>query len=208
MTNSRPGGQPPRRIRRSRTLFARARRLFAHERNDVWLGAGGFLRGPRALSRRPVASGAQLAVHAAASLRHARRYRRGRAACELLVARLDLQGGRLPRRRGGVPRGGRTIGGVNTPMLGLRVAVPARSHSGGAGAIAMPRSTGSVTRTTRSSGCGAACRATEPRDRVLRGQTGRLREPRRRSVTSTPTHRQMDAAFGYIERASHAASPT
>ena len=168
---SRRGG-----IRRSRTLFARARRLFAHERNDVWLALVDFYEALVLYRDGQAHPARELAAHARRLFARASGTGQGGS---LRTARGAPRPARRPsaRRRGGMPRGGRTIECVGNAAARLPVAVPARPHPRGEGRSRC-RARRVPSRVPRARAAAEPPAGRQPQDCVLRGQTGRVRESR------------------------------
>ena len=191
---SRRGG-----IRRSRTLFARARRLFAHERNDVWLALVDFYEalvlyrdGQPQPSRELAAHARRLFARASVPVRA--------AACELLLARLDLQAGRLHAAEEACRAVVEQPAAADAPMLAyqsqfLLGLIREAQGDRNAALDGFRHAYHSLERLrSRLQGDNLKIAFFEDKQAVYESLVAAL-------VTSTPTHRQMDAAFGYIEHA-------
>ena len=191
---SRRGG-----IRRSRTLFARARRLFAHERNDVWLALVDFYEALVLYRDGQSHPARELAAHARRLFARASVPARA-AACELLVARLDLQGGRLHAAEEACRAVVEQSGASETPMLAYQsqflLGLIREAQGDRDAALDGFRHAYHALERLRSrlQGDNLKIAFFEDKQAVYESLVAA-------SVTSTPTHRQMDAAFGYIEHA-------
>jgi tetratricopeptide (TPR) repeat protein len=191
---SRRGG-----VRRSRTLFARARRLFAHERNDVWLALVDFYEalvlyrdGQPHPSRELAAHARRLFARASVPVRA--------AACELLLARLDLHAGRLHAAEEACRAVVQQPATADTPMLAYQsqflLGLIREAQGDREAALDGFRHAYDSLEQLRSrlQGDNLKIAFFEDKQAVYESLVAA-------SVTSTPTHRQMDAAFGYIEHA-------
>jgi CHAT domain-containing protein len=191
---SRRGG-----IRRSRTLFARARRLFAHERNDVWLALVDFYEALVLYRDGQPHPARELAAHARRLFARASVPARA-AACELLVARLDLHAGRLRAAEEACRAVVEQAGASETPMLAyqaqLLLGLIREAQGDRDGALDGFRHAYHALEQLRSrlQGDNLKIAFFEDKQAVYESLVAA-------SVTSTPTPRQMDAAFGYIEHA-------
>ena len=191
---SRRGG-----IKRSRTLFARARRLFSHERNDVWLALVDFYEalvlyrdGQPHPSRELAAHARRLFARASVPVRA--------SACELLLARLDLHAGRLHAAEDACRAVVEQPAAAETPMLAyqsqfLLGLIREAQGDREAALDGFRRAFQSLEQMrSRLQGDNLKIAFFEDKQAVYESLVAA-------SVTSTPTHRQMDAAFGYIEHA-------
>ena len=191
---SRRGG-----IRRSRTLFARARRLFAHERNDVWLALVDFYEALVLYRDGQAHPARELAAHARRLFARASVPARA-AACELLVARLDLQGGRLHAAEEACRAVVERSSASETPLLAYQsqflLGLIREAKGDRDAALDGFRHAYHALERLRSrlQGDNLKIAFFEDKQAVYESLVAAL-------VTSTPTHRQMDAAFGYIEHA-------
>jgi CHAT domain-containing protein len=191
---SRRGG-----VRRARTLFARARRLFEHERNDVWLALVDFYEalvlyrdGQAHPSRELAARARRLFARASVPVRA--------AACELLLARLDLQAGRLHAAEEACRAVVEQKTAAESPMLAYQSQflfglIREAQGDRGAALDGFRHAYHSLEQLrSRLQGDNLKIAFFEDKQAVYESLVAA-------SVTSTPTHRQMDAAFGYIEHA-------
>ncbi len=191
---SRRGG-----IRRSRTLFARARRLFAHEHNDLWLALVDFYEalvlyrdGQPHPSRELAAHARRLFARASVPVRA--------AACELLLVRLDLQAGRLHAAEEACRAVVEQPAAADTPMLAYQsqflLGLIREAQGDRDAALDGFRHAYHSLEKLRSRLQGDSLKIAffEDKQAVYESLVAA-------SVTSTPTHRQMEAAFGYIEHA-------